>query len=302
VDLYARLGVSKSASEDDIKKAFRKLAQTYHPDKNQGNKANDELFKEITKAFEVLSDKKKRALYDEFGEEGLGLSFNPQAARMRGMRSQGPRAGYSGFSGFSTAPGQDFGDLFTEIFSPPGQAPGGRRPASPFAQQPKYFESESTIDFIAAIQGTEARIVSGTLVWTARIPPGVADGDKLRIKHSSGKVADLILTIRVDTHRLFKRNGQNLYVDMPVTVAEAYYGAQIHVPTPTGGGTLTIPQHTQSGTVMRVAGRGVSRQGKVTGDLYVRWIVVIPMDDSVETRQAIDNMTARMRDPREGLF
>ena len=309
-DLYAVLGVARDADEDAIKKAFRKLAMKYHPDKSPG-KANEQRFKEVNQAHEVLSDKKKRALYDEFGEESLSQNFDPDRARViRQYGGRGPRAGGAGGPGFDVQEifrggGGDFGDLFGEIFSRGGRGGRGGRAA---AARGEDVESSVTIPFVEAVRGTQLQLQKGEESVTVRVPPGANEGSRLRIPgqgspgFGGGPSGDLLLTIHVTPHPFFRREGDDLHVDVPVTLGEAYRGEKIKVPTPDGEVTLKVPARTQTGNVTRLRGKGVAKKGKEPGDLYVRFVVHVPTADTPEVAKAIDSLAATMtEDPRVGL-
>lgn len=298
-DLYEVLGVTRGASQDEIKKAYRKLASKLHPDKNPGNKRAEDRFKEVNRAHQVLGDAKKRALYDEFGEEALREGFSPQAARAyrRARSSRVPfrRAQGIGSDVFSNEGfGGGLGDLFGELFK-------SRDRGRHAARQGADVTSEVIVDFASAIQGAELklRLQEGGEPVTVRVPPGAEDGDRVRISgHGApgslgGPPGDLILTIRVLSHPHFKREGLDLTLDLPVSVGEAYHGAKVKVPTPSGQVTLTVPERAQSGKIVRLKGKGVKRQEKV-GDLYVRFLVMLPDEDSAEVKRAIETLERAM--------
>lgn len=295
-DFYKELGVSRSASADEIKKAFRKLASQLHPDKNPGDDKSEARFKAVNRAYGVLSDPKKRALYDEFGEDALREGFDAEAARaykragsrVRFSRGQGPAADdvFSGSGGF--------GDFFGDIF-------GGRARRGPM--KGADVASQVTVDFISAIRGAtlELRVMDGGETVTVRVPPGADDGDRVRVAgHGApgmfgGPPGDLVLEIRVTPHPHFEREGLDLYLDLPITVAEAYRGAKVRVPTPDGDVTLTVPRRAQSGQVVRLKKRGVKR-GQKHGDLYVRFMVRLPDSDS----KAVEKAIAALEEAQEG--
>jgi curved DNA-binding protein len=312
-DLYAVLGVPRDADEETIKKAFRKLAMKYHPDKNPG-KANEQRFKEVNQAHEVLSDKKKRALYDEFGEESLSQGFDAERARVirqyGGMPRGGGRPGPGGMGGFDVQEifggggGGDFSDIFGDIL---GGRVRGARGGRGAAMRGQDMESSVTIDFASAVKGTTLQLQRGNETVQVRVPPGANEGSRLRIPGQGspgmggGPPGDLLLTIHVTPHPHFKREGDDLHLDVPITLAEAYRGDKVRVPTPDGEVTLKVPPRTQSGQVTRLRGKGVARKGKEPGDLYVRFIVHVPTSDEPEVQKAVDVLADKVADPRTGL-
>ncbi len=291
-DLYSVLGVTKDADEDAIKKAFRKLAVQYHPDKNPG-KASEAKFKEINQAYEVLSDKDKRALYDEFGEESLHQGFDPERARyVRQYAGRGPRGGGAGGPGFNVQDifggGAGMGDLFGNL----GDMFGGRGGVR-VGRKGQDIEAEVTIDFVSAIKGTMIDIrAEGGEPKTIRIPAGASEGSRIRVAGQGGPgmgqaaAGDLVITIHVTPHPLFQRDGDDLKLEVPISVLEAYAGGKIRVPTPDGEVTLKIPPRAQSGQQLRLKGKGVHRKGKEPGDLYVRFLIRIPMGEDPAYEQA----------------
>jgi curved DNA-binding protein len=310
-DLYAVLGVARDADEDAIKKAFRKLAMKYHPDKNPG-KANEQRFKDVNRAHEVLSDKDKRALYDEFGEESLSQGFDPDRARVIRQYGGGPRGAPGAGPGFDVQEifggaggggGGDFGDIFGDLFGRGrGGRGGARRPA-----RGQDIASEVTIDFVSAVKGTTLELQRGEESVTVRIPAGAHHGGRVRIAGQGSPGAggapagDLLLTIHVTPHPFFKREGDDLTLEVPVTIGEAYRGEKVRVPTPDGEVTLKVPPRTQSGQMTRLRGKGVARKGKDAGDLYVKFIVHVPTIDDPEVAKAVDVLAAKTEDPRVGL-
>jgi curved DNA-binding protein len=317
-DLYAVLGVARDADEDTIKKAFRKLAMKHHPDKSPG-KASEQRFKDVNQAHEVLSDPKKRALYDEFGEESMSQNFDADRARVirqyGGGRGGGGRAagpgGPGGFDvqdifGGGAGGGADIGDMFGDLFGARGRAGAGRvrRPI-----KGQDIESSVTIDFVSAVKGTSLQLQRGGESVTVRVPPGANEGSRMRIPGQGGEgvaggpAGDLLLTIHVTPHPFFERDGDDLHLDVPVTLGEAYRGEKIRVPTPDGEVTLKVPARTQSGHVTRLRGKGVTRKGKEPGDLYVKFIVHVPTEDDPEVAKAVEVLAAKMTgDPRAGLM
>jgi curved DNA-binding protein len=308
-DLYKVLGVGRDVDASALKKAYRKLAKELHPDKNPGKPQIEARFKTVNHAFEVLSDPKKRALYDEFGEEALREGFDAERVRQyKRWSSQGGAGGGGGngsiedMFGGAQAGGAGIGDLFGEIFSRP------RRTRWP-AKAPDV-ESEVTIDFASALRGATLQIVpnAGGTPVTVRIPAGADEGSRVRIagqgpaspNHSAP--GDLLLVIHVVPHPYFRREGDDLHLDLPVTVAEAYRGAKVRVPTIDGAVTLKVPERTQSGSVLRVRGKGVARKGREPGDILVHVQVRVPTESSPEIDHAIDVLAAAQPgDPRAGI-
>lgn len=289
-DFYQDLGVSRSATTDEIRKAYRKLAAQLHPDKNPGDKPTEDRFKAVNRAYHVLTDPEKRKLYDEFGEDALREGFDAEAARA--YRRGGFGRGANVDDLFGGAQG-GFGDLFGDLFG----ARSARRRGGP-RKGPDAL-SEVVVDFVSAVRGAELKLAlqNGTKEITVRIPPGAADGDKLRVPGHGGEgmfggpKGDLLLTVRVRPHPCFERDGLDLSLDLPITVAEAYYGGKVQVPTPTGNVTLTVPKHARSGQIARLRGKGVERQNQA-GDLYVRFLIQLPAEESPEVARSIDQLQA----------
>ncbi len=303
-DLYKELGVERSASDADIKAAYRKLAARLHPDKNPGNAKAEARFKRVNAAYSVLSDEKKRALYDEFGEDGLREGFSPDAARAwksgRGQRVEHGGVPFDFEEVFGRGGG--LGDLFGDLLR--GQRRRGQGRAQPLGQD---LSSEVNVEFVDAVRGSTMALTYGGSGETikVRVPPGAADGDRVRVKGQGaqsgpdGPRGDLVLTVRVKPHAHFTRDGLDLYLDLPITVAEAYKGAKVRVPTPGGDVTLSVPKASQSGNVVRLKGRGVQRGTKV-GDLYVRLLIRIPSSESKQVELAVEALEGAMKDDVRG--
>lgn len=301
-DYYKELGVERGASDAEIKKAYRKLASQLHPDKNPGDKKSETRFKAVNRAYQALSDKEKRKLYDEFGEEGLREGFNSDAARAYRSPGRGrPRGGSPSvedlFSSSGMPPGSGgMGDLFGDLF---GNRAGRRGSSS--GMKGSDIASEVSVDFISALRGAELklRLQDGGDEITVRVPPGAGDGDKVRIAGQGapgsfgGPPGDLLLSIRVTKHPYFEREGLDLTLDLPITVGEAYRGAKVRVPTPDGPVTLTVPKHAQSGQVARLKGRGVKRKTE-TGDLYIRFQIKLPATSSDALDAAVTALESAM--------
>lgn len=300
-DLYRDLGVARGATQDEIKKAYRKLAAQFHPDRNPDNKGAEERFKAVNRAHQVLGDAQKRALYDEFGDVALREGFDVESARAYSRRSPfggGNGRGGSGFSFEDILGNGNIGDLFGEMFR------GGAGRAPRRSSKGMDLTSEVTVDLLSAIRGTQVLVsVHGTDGVQVRIPPGAGDGDKVRVAghgmpgQLGGAHGDLLLTVRVQPHPYFKRDGLDLELDVPLTPSEAFDGAKVNVPTPDGEVQLRVPKNTQSGQVTRLRGKGVQRKDKV-GDLYVRFLVKLPATPSKSVAKAIAELEeALMREP-----
>lgn len=308
-DLYKELGVSKTASADEIKKVYKKLAGKLHPDRNPGDQKVEARFKAVNRAYQVLSDADKRRLYDEFGEESLREGFNPAATRAYRNAAQATgarraRGGGMDFEDLHGVPPGGFGDLFGDLFG--GGARGPRRGAPAKGSD---VASEVAIDFVSAIRGAELRLrlQDGGEEVTVRVPPGAGEGDKVRVAgHGApsvmgGPPGDLVITVHVNPHPSFERDGLDLYLNLPITVGEAHRGAKVRVPTPDGAVTLSVPPHSQSGQEVRLKGKGVKRAAK-QGDLYVRFMVKLPAKDSEEIEQAVSTLESAMTgDVRGGI-
>jgi curved DNA-binding protein len=309
-DLYADLGVAKTATKDEIKKAYRKLARELHPDRNPGNKKAEERFKRVAYANDILSDERKRSLYDEFGEVGLREGFDAEGMRaMREARSRGAGmpggggmpGGFEDFFGGGQAgrrrPGfggtlEDlFGGNIDELFGRGGGASGftGRTGGKASDQ-----ESEISISFDEALSGVEKELTiregQQTRSIRVRIPAGAREGAKVRLRGQgaragSGEAGDLVLTIHVEEHAWFRQEGEDLHLDVPVTLLEAWRGASIKVPTPDGEVALKVPARVQSGAKLRLKGKGAPKRDGTRGDLIAHVQVRMPDgegDDAVE--------------------
>ena len=276
-DFYKTLGVSSSASKDDIKKAYRKLAQQYHPDANKGDAAAEARFKEITEAHAVLSNDDKRKEYDElrrYGGAREGFGFRPGG----GGRNVRVDIGDIGDL-FGGGRGVDLGDLFGGF---------GFRPQ----RRGEDVEAETVLSFEQAVEGTTIALATGTKV---RIPPGVTDGARIRVPGKGnaapggGEPGDLYVAVRVRPHPVFAqgRDG-DLVVEVPVTFPEAALGANVVVPTLDGHVTVKIPPGTQHGRTLRVRGKGGPRPSGSNGDLLVKIAVEVPRKLSKKEREALE--------------
>ncbi len=370
-DLYGELGVKRTATADEIKKAYRKLARKYHPDVNPGNRDAEDRFKRISFAHDVLSDPDKRKNYDEFGEDGLQAGFDAERARelKRAQESMG-----SGFGGMGGGAGgarySSFEDIFGDIFG------AGRSGQSPAAEPGPDVETTLEIDLLDAIRGTTATVQltkpsecavchgtggqgpgttcpecrgrgqikmgSGPMSFGRRcerchgvgripsqpcpacqgraitekleklnvkIPAGVDDGSRIRLAGKGGagrggaSPGDLYIITKVRPHPRLERRERDLYFQVPVTVGEAMHGASIDVPTPDGTVKLKVPSGSQSGTKLRLRGKGVpAMKGPERGDLYVVLQIHVPPDGDERTRDAVRALEESYQgSPRAGL-
>lgn len=298
-DFYSILGVSKDASEADVKKAYRKLARQYHPDQNPGDAEAEQRFKDITEAHSVLSDPEERKQYDAIRAMGSGARFTAG-----GPGGAGGSANFEDLFGdifgggrrrttYTTTTGGGFGGGggFEDLFSQFGGAPGGYQ--APPARG-EDIRTETTIPFRSAVNGTTVRLRRGNgQETTVRVPAGVRDGQRLRIAgkgHSGpGGPGDLYVTVRVRPHPFFTRveGTDDVEVTVPVTFPEAALGATIEVPTLDGGTVrVKVPAGTSSGRRLRVKGRGISTAGGA-GNLLVTVEVHVPAELGEEARAAV---------------
>jgi len=302
-DLYSVLGVPRTSSQAEIRKAYRKIARDNHPDRRPDDAAAEARFKKASYASEVLLNTKKRKLYDEFGEVGLRDGFDPSMYRGRGggggfggqqgfggqggfggggvnledlfrAAGQGGQRGSTGSVGGSSFGGGGAPDFMDAFFNSRGQ----RAPKQP---QKRDLIADIDIGFLEALRGTEkeislsARDAGRNRELKVRIPKGVRDGGKVRLRGQGADGGDLVLQVHVGSHAHFERDGDDLLLDVPVTVREAVVGAKVQVPTLEGEVALRVPAGVKSGTKLRLRGKGAVR-GKHTGDLIVRVMIQLP--------------------------
>jgi curved DNA-binding protein len=322
-DLYTSLGVGKTADAAEIKKAYRKLTQQYHPDKNPGDKVAEDRFKEVSTAYEVLGDPEKRKNYDEFGDMSLTQGFDVERARAykNATRGGGGRRGGRGgmpfddsmFSNVGDARGTSFDDLLSQLFGggrvvDPFGGAGGGRGRRPVSQRGHDIEGEITVEFTDMLRGkvVPLRIESesgGGRTLDVKVPPGIADGGKLRLRGQGGQgdpAGDILLTVRVAPHPRLKREGNNLLLSVPVTALEAYRGGPIDVPTPSGKVTLKLKPGSQNGQTLRLKGKGIAPTGHEPGDLLVTLDVRLPPPGDAGLIDALERLQGE-HDPRADL-
>jgi DnaJ-class molecular chaperone len=296
-DPYETLGVERSASPDDIQKAYRRLAKKLHPDLNPGNKEAEERFKEVSAAYGLLSDADKRARYDR-GEIDASGAEQPRQRFYKDFASEAaagnPYENYSGFADFA-----DSDDVLTELL---------RRSARARARGADV-RYHLPIEFLEAVTGATKRLTlpdGETLDVT--IPAGIQNGQVLRLRGKGrpgigdGEPGDALVEIAIKPHPLFAREGNDVYLDLPVTLSEAVLGARITVPTPTGAVTMTVPKGSNTGTVLRLRGKGILRRDGNHGDELVRLKVMLPERSDPELEAFATNWEGgKAYDPRRDM-
>ena len=297
LDLYQRLGLKRGASEGEIKKAYRSLAKQLHPDRNRDNPDAAKRFAEVTHAYDLLSDKDKRARYDrgEIDEEGnpkmpFGAGFGGYSPDFRSQPG-GNSSGYENFN-FGGAEAADLSDLFEGLF---GAAAGGRsRPGSGsfggFRQRARGPQKGADIAYRLKVPFEDAvalkpqRITLGDgKTIDLKLPKGLEDGTRIRLAgkghEGPGGRGDAIVTVEIAPHRFYTRDGNDIRLTLPVTLKEAVLGAKVKVPTPEGPVMLTVPKGTTSGTVLRLKGRGFTAKDGTRGDQLVTAEIDLPSND-----------------------
>jgi DnaJ-class molecular chaperone len=315
-DYYKTLEVSRNASQEEIDKAYRKLARKYHPDVNPDDKTAKKKFQQVQAAYDVLRDPQKREMYDRYGS-----SFETAGAG-------GPRGGptWHAGQGFNFSfEDLDFGQFFGDRFGGEadadlggifgqfarGAGPGRRRSAAGRGGADLHAEVE--VPFVTAVAGGEVQIdvqrpgqKGGAL--TVKIPPGIEDGKKIRLRGQGqpaprgGPPGDLLLTVHVAAHPHFQRRGNHLHVKVPVTLSEAFLGAKVDVPTPRGTVSVRVPPKTSSGAKLRIKGHGVAPASGPAGDLFAEVQIVLPDAVDEPAREMIRQLGERYsHDPRANL-
>jgi DnaJ-class molecular chaperone len=303
-DLYAALGVGRGASEAEIRTAYRKLARQYHPDVNPNEPAAEERFKQISFAYEVLSDAEKRKLYDEFGMAGLAGGFDAEQAREYQRWARGAQR--SPFRESFTSGGAGLEDLLGDLFGMRGARRGPARGGD--------VSGDVRVDFVEAVRGAEVRFevhrpheAGAPAALRVKIPPGTEDGSRIRLAGQGGPGADggppgdLYLTIHVRPHPFFTREGSNLHIELPITLTEALLGAEVAVPTLEGSVKLKIPPRCQNGTRLRLRGKGVPGRGGGAGDLFVRVRVQLPPADAKVDPERLEKLAREFEPLYEGV-
>lgn len=283
-DYYRTLGIDKQATEKDIKKAYRKLATEYHPDKTKGNKAKEEKFKEISEAYQVLGNAEKRKQYDALGSDWeqfqqSGSSFEEFMEMKRRYRQQAQDGAYQRSSGASYGSGTDFSDIFESFFGNRRGGHAGRQEGFPGAD----VSGEISISLQEAYSGSQRILDVGGNKIKLNIKPGAYSGLQLRAKGkgqkgSQGRAGDLYVTVRVESHPVFERNGNDLYMKADIDLFDALLGGQLEVITLSGKVNIAIKEGTQNGRMVRLKGKGMPVYGSSGhfGDLFVKLEVRLP--------------------------
>ncbi len=279
---YSTLGVSKSATEAEIKKAYRTLAKELHPDTNKDNPKAAERFSRVTHAYDLLSDKAKRAAFDRGEIDSDGNPANP----FGGFGGQGQRPGPGGFE-FATD-GVDVGDLFEGLFGGRGRSAGGfggfgGRPGPPPKGANVAYRLTVPFEDAASLKPQRITLRDGKTI-DLKLPAGVESGTQMKLAGKGdpgpGGAGDAIVTIEVQPHRFFERDGDHVRLELPVTLVEAVAGAQIKVPTVDGAVMLKVGPGATSGQTLRLKGRGFAGKSGVRGDQFVTLMVDLPKDDA----------------------
>jgi DnaJ-class molecular chaperone len=275
---YEVLGVAATASASEIQKIYRALAKKLHPDLNPGDKAAEEKFKEVTGAYDLLSDAEKRKRFDN-GEIDESGAERPQHQFYRDFASSPREHPYADSSGYSDFMDED--DAFAELLRRSQRARANRRGADLRYRLP--------IDFVESITGANKRLTlpeGGTL--DVKIPPGLIDGQTLRLKGKGapgtgkGGAGDALIEVEVLPDRRFTRDGDDITIDVPISLSEAILGGRVRVPTPTGDVTMTVPKGSNTGATLRLKGKGAPRRGGGQGDEFVKLKIVLPKSPDLE--------------------
>jgi curved DNA-binding protein len=300
-DYYASLGVEKTATDDEIRKAYRKLARKYHPDVSKEANA-EERMREVNEAYEALRDQERRDAYDEIAANASrGGGFQPPPGWERGFEFRG-----------ASGENAEFSEFFSSLFGSGGR--GGAPGRGAFRQRGEDHHAVIEIDLEDALKGVSRDInlrtlgpgPSKTRTLNVRIPVGVREGQRIRLTGQGmpgaggGANGDLYLEVRIKPHKLYRVEGQDLSLTLPIAPWEAALGASVKAPTPAGTVQVTIPAGSSTGRKMRLRGRGIP--GKPDGDLYLELLVVLPAATTEEQRQAYEQFAAALPfDPRADL-
>lgn len=306
-DPYATLGVARGASEKDIKSAYRKLAKELHPDRNTDNPKAAERFSEVTRAYDLLSDKDKRAQFDRGEIDAEGNPANP----FGGTYGGGFGGGQRGFHPNAGGPeGVDISDLFEGLF---GGGGGGRRGGNPFGGA-RAAPRGATVQYRLKVSLTDAATLAPQRITLSdgktidlKLPAGVEDGTQMKLggkgEPGPGGPGDALVTIELQPHPFFRRDGDNLKLDLPITLDEALAGAKVKVPTADGAVMLTVAPGSASGRTLRLKGKGMTRKDGTRGDQLVTLQIDLPGPDSAEYAELVRRLAGwtDTRSPRHKL-
>ncbi|MCK4628991.1 MAG: DnaJ domain-containing protein [Sedimentisphaerales bacterium] len=317
-DYYDVLGVPSGASADQIKKAYRRLARKFHPDATGNDKKAAERFKEAQEAYDSLSDPQKRQAYDTFGHAAANMGSGPFGGGPGAGRSYARRGGSDGihfdFSDFFGGSGGVAGhggieDIFEQLRSQQGRRVARKRPQP---QRGRDIEHTVRISFDEAVNGVSRDIVMTVTQsdnkrrqerLAVKIPPGVDNGSKIRLRGKGqpgpgGRNGDLLITIQVDEHPYFERQGNDIYLEVPMSVTEAALGTRIEVPTLSGTSTVTIPPGSSSGRKLRLKGKGIkSQKTKTNGDMFLTLKIVPPVEIDEDSKQLLQDFAKENPQP-----
>jgi DnaJ-class molecular chaperone len=303
-DLYALLGVKRNATNDEIRRSYRSLAKDLHPDQNKNDPKAEEKFKKVSAAFAVLGNPEKRKRYDAGEIDGMGNERAGSYYREHSAGTSGSRGAYNGgFEGYNAGSGGgggDFSDLFGDLF-------GKRGPGGAFTMRGMDYRYNLEISFLEAVNGTKKRVqFPDNETLDISVPSGVETGQTLRLKHKGGPGAgrgepgDALIELKVMPHTLFDRDGDNITLEVPISLSEAVLGARVEVPTIGGRVTVAVPKGASSGQVLRLRGKGIknSRTGNY-GDQLITLKIVLPADIDSELERLIQDWTNKHPyDPR----
>jgi DnaJ-class molecular chaperone len=296
-DPYKILGVARTASADEIRRAYRKLAKALHPDARPGDKAAEERFKRVSQAFNTLSDPKKKAEYDAGGMQGMGPGFG---GGMGGAAQRGPFNFRQPRHGGGSP--HEMGDIFSDLFSDFGaQARSGPHKGSDIRQL-------LTVDFMQAARGGKHRVkLPGGRSIDVAVPPGGSDGQVLRLRGQGdqspdgGTSGDALIELKIAEHRHFSRDGVDVRLELPISLKEAALGAKVRIPTIDGPVDVRVPPASSSGSLLRLRGKGFASDKGKRGDQIVRLLVVLPERDEA-LREFLETWTPpEGYDPRKGM-
>ena len=283
-DPYTTLGVARSATEKDIKSAYRKLAKELHPDRNTDNPKATERFSKVTQAYDLLTDKDKRARFDRGEIDAEGNPTSPFGSGGGGRHPGGPGGGFGGggqrggFEGFGVNEGIDIGDIFDGLFSGRGGGGPGRTRAAPKGANVQYRLAVTLPD--AATRATQRITLADGKTIDLKLPAGTEDGTQMRLggkgESGPGGAGDAIVSIQVQPHSYFRRDGDNIRLDLPITLDEAVNGAKIKVPTVEGAVMLTVAPSSSSGKTLRLKDKGFARKDGSRGDQLVTLEIQLP--------------------------